>query len=534
MNREIRKSMENLKSNWLLVVSAAGFFSLYTVRSGPSQAGLVLTILAQLWIFSRTGPVRQLCREDPVWLRLLSVLTALGAGLVARDRFYDFWGLGRKAMLLGTGCMALGTLAVSFWVRSVWVWLAALLRRAGIPGDLSRAEKGVYAGVLAVMVLSAGVLFLKTNAFYGTQWYYDVIYTSDSSYLVGKNAYLLLNNAENDLRQPMFAVFAAPFLGLAQLPVRLLHLSDALRAVLFNSIQIGMLFTANLMVTRILDLKPGHRMLWMLLSLCTYRWLLFSVMMEQYIVAWFWLMAFLLSWIVRGQGEMLAFWGAGGTLLTSAVIIPLCSRKNPREAIWGWLWDMLRYGLGFVVFLLACNRFDVLWGLAEKINTLGGFAGKAMSFSEKMMQYSHFVRNCFLAPQAAVTVGEEGMLAWRQLPCDTFSGLGLVLLTLAAVSAVVNRRLRWARLAGLWALFSGAILLVMGWGTRENGLILYALYFGWAFGALLFGLLPKAEARLGVRWLSYAVGAVTAGCMLWVNIPAFLEMVRFARIYYPV
>ena len=33
------------------------------------------------------------------------------------------------------------------------------------------------------------------------------------------------------------------------------------------------------------------------------------------------------------------------------------------------------------------------------------------------------------------------------------------------------------------------MLVILGWGTKENGLILYSLYFGWAYFVLIFQLL---------------------------------------------
>jgi hypothetical protein len=76
--------------------------------------------------------------------------------------------------------------------------------------------------------------------------------------------------------------------------------------------------------------------------------------------------------------------------------------------------------------------------------------------------------------------------------------------------------------------------LGLGSGTKENGLILYALYFGWAFLVLLFLLVEKIENKLNIKFLIPVVTMVTVIALLVINIPAILEMVNFAITYYPV
>ena len=78
------------------------------------------------------------------------------------------------------------------------------------------------------------------------------------------------------------------------------------------------------------------------------------------------------------------------------------------------------------------------------------------------------------------------------------------------------------------------MLLGLGCGTKENGLILNALYFGWAFLVLLFQLVEKIESKLNIKFLIPVVTMVAVIALLVINIPAILEMVNFAIIYYPV
>ena len=57
-------------------------------------------------------------------------------------------------------------------------------------------------------------VYRNTTAFYGSG-YNDVIYGSDSYTLTGSNVWLSLFQGQNDLRQPLYMLTAAPFMGSA-------------------------------------------------------------------------------------------------------------------------------------------------------------------------------------------------------------------------------------------------------------------------------------------------------------------------------
>lgn len=78
------------------------------------------------------------------------------------------------------------------------------------------------------------------------------------------------------------------------------------------------------------------------------------------------------------------------------------------------------------------------------------------------------------------------------------------------------------------------MLGLVGWGIRENGLMLYSLYFSWAFLVLLFFLANKIGEQM--RFKCFLPVASIVGCVVLVilNIPAVSEMIRFAVSYYPV
>ena len=307
--------------------------------------------------------------------------------------------------------------------------------------------------------------------------------------------YLALTHPENDLRQPLFAVFAAPFVGIPYLLARVMGASATVQAILMNSAQILMLFTANFMLAKMLKLNSVKRICFMLLTSCTYSQLLFTLMMEQYIVAYFWLIFSIYLIVENQQPERIALWGAGGTLLTSMILLPFMSNKSPVKDFKAWFMDMVKYGLEFVALMLVFCRFDVIFNLMSRISFLSGFTGKTVTFADKIYQYTDFICNCFVAPDAGVNTTAVDHISWQLNPATGISFIGILILVLVAISAIWNRDKKSSLLAAGWVGFSVIMLLGLGLGTKENGLILYSLYFGWAFLVLLFQLAGKSKAN---------------------------------------
>lgn len=74
-------------------------------------------------------------------------------------------------------------------------------------------------------------------------------------------------------------------------------------------------------------------------------------------------------------------------------------------------------------------------------------------------------------------------------------------------------------------LFASIILLIIGWGAKENSMLLYGLYFGFGFLVPVFMVMVKINKPL----LLYLILVV----MTIVNIKGFMDMMQFALQYYP-
>jgi len=101
-------------------------------------------------------------------------------------------------------------------------------------------------------------------------------------------------------------------------------------------------------------------------------------------------------------------------------------------------------------------------------------------------------------------------------------------LVLCVLGAWLGRRERLVQISAWWCAISVVLLLGLGWGTAENGLILYGLYFSWAF----YVLFRRAVVRPG-RWQP-AADWLLALFLLVLNVPGMVELLNFAVNAYPV
>lgn len=262
-----------------------------------------------------------------------------------------------------------------------------------------------------------------------------------------------------------------------------------------------------------------------------YAAMLSSIMMEQYVVAYFWLVFFLYLHCARGGGCHAALYGAGGTLVTSFFFLPLLSGESPFQKTKQWFLGMVRAAAFFVFLLLAFGRFDVIFGLPQKITQLTAYTGEHVPFLEKIRQYLTFVKACFFAPKAGVVEG--AVASWQLAGVTGLDFLGILILCLALFGFFVGRKKTVARIAFSWCMLSFVILCVFGWGTAENGLILYALYFGWAFLLLLFQLADWVGERWQKAYASLVFCILLSLVMVGINLWGLLGLVQFAEKYYP-
>lgn len=420
----------NLRRNWVLPVTAFAFFGLMLTRDQfDIQCQLILTCIFTLAAMLCNQDLPAMCRHAAPWCHILAGGTALYLVMQEFPPFYEYWYDSEKIAALfsllpfevdETKCFGIAVAAVGFvfvYLCTLLVWgeIARIARENGLLQGISRGEWMLYAALLLLSLLYVTAAFNRSQAFYGTQYLYDVLYTSDSPILIKQNAYFALYHPQNDIRQPLFAVFSAPFLAIPKLVVSLTGADLKAEAILLDYVQVAMVLAANFLLARMMDLDRGGRICFMVLGCCTYTYLLFIVMMEQYIIAYFWLMLCLYTICREGHTSRLALWGAGGTLLISMSLVLFAPRKDPRQNFTKWLVGVLFGGLEFLILMLAFRRLDIFLSSKESLLLLwknfGG--GMAVPWANRILQYLAFCAGFFFAPAAKEVVLPDGHAMWQ-------------------------------------------------------------------------------------------------------------------------
>lgn len=394
--------------------------------------------------------------------------------------------------------------------------------------NLSNGEQKYLKISLGITFFATMVLYYFAQGFYFSDYvYYDILYTSDSSSLFRGDAFFNINMDENDLRQPLFGLFALPFALVAKLCSEIFFFVPNGYAVFLTTIQILLLNVSMLMVCKLLKFDKLNIVLFILLYFCSFSTVVFSFVMEQYIIGLFYLILTIYLFYEYKKDVNYIYLGAVSTLLTSGVLFPFISRfKNWKY----WLKNIFKCFIAFVVLVVIFGQLSQVFNIGDNMGKLMSFSGEKLSFVDRLMQYLAFVKSIFMAAPASFIIDVNGNFpSYRLYPVVGYSFVGIFILLLCLISVILNRKNKMAIISGLWILFSFILLCVAGWGTAENGLILYSLYFSWAFIVLLYLLIDKIIKNSKVK-----IFVVVAICLLLCakNIPEYINIVEFVIEYY--
>lgn len=505
--------------------------------------GMLLSGLAAFFLEYKVQVIKKLFskKDKPMLLvsAVLSVIIALYNALFFQQQWTGsalFATIPHRNALL-TAAAALGGICGLFAVFTA-VYAFVLWFRKAAADFISKADKcEKYYFIIAGSLLSLMIIavFSITNIFYaptdgGEFIPYDVVYTSDSPTLVKYDTYLNICSEQNDLRQPLFGVFAAPFAAAAKAISLPLFFVPNIYVISLGIMQSILLIASNLMVVHLLGLKGCSKALFLGISSVIYPALLYSLCMEQYIFSVFWLIAFIYISLCTQQDNRLPFIGAAGSLLTTGVLFPLLILKGTiKERIL----TLCKTLTAFAAFIFASGGAVIVFGAFSYLTgSLAGFTGEKLTFYEKLLQFINFVATCFAAPAAEIrTLADGTFLTYQMQSVESINIAGIAIIALAALGFALNHKNAFARVCACWAAFSFVMLCILGWGTAENGLVLYSLYFAWAYLGLIAMLIEKIFARVpAVKYVIYAAGIIA---LLAINAPAMLELIRFGAEAYP-
>ncbi len=431
--------------------------------------------------------------------------------------------------------------AFSAFVFIAWFyhWLSDLVKDVFAESD--RVEKRYMIIGGAVVCALIFVLYSLTNAFYGpvgsTGEYqcFDVLFSSDSGAFTRNGEHVFLTAWENDIRNPLFGLFALPFGLMATLFSKLFFFIPYAYPLALSFQHTLLLLFSALMTARMMALQGRIKLLFLLLFGLSFPVLFNMLAVEQYTISVFWMLALSYSFISGREGRNLCFCASAGTTIVSGALFPLVSARG-RLGLKRRIRDYLSAGVCLLSCVIVSGRLGFLVRKAAEQLIKWVSEGNGEPMLSRLIQFVNYAYTCFFMPSYRINTDTIGFERFDFAPVDTLSplvlGAGFVILVLVVLGFVLNRRSPFARICFGWFLVSVLVLVAGGWGALWNCVPLYSVYFSWAFVPLAFlalcSLFPKRE-----RWLAAVLTAALI-VMIVVNVAGFVRMIGFAVQYYPV
>lgn len=386
--------------------------------------------------------------------------------------------------------------------------------------------------LVAVFLLSGVVVtfcYLQTSAYYYPIWeeqlqIYDVLYTTDSGGIYASDCYVRVLAGANDIRQPLFGLFAIPFSLVARIISMILFFLPNAYAIGLGIVQYLTEAVAVIMLSRIMKLEGRERFFFVLLNFCSYAVLLHGIVPEQYTIAFFYVILTLYVYKVK-DGMNYAYYGAVSTLLTSGILFGLITKARNMKK---WIADIAKAFVGYVALVTVCGQLPQFLGVAGSFEMLASFTGEKVTWLTKWQQFTHFVKGMLWAPEG--NVEQLYFPSYRSVMPGMVSWIGIIILCCVVAGFIMCRKEWISQIAMAWVGFSVVILLGIGWGTAENGLLLYALYFAWAYIILLFRFLKCVCKNQKVFVVVMSIIVIS---MLLRNGYELLQIFKFGVTYYP-
>lgn len=540
--------MQTVNKTWLrlgMVLSGGALAVLLMVTQSKlsfAVTGLLALALTAVLVF-RTGLLEKLFAPRPWYQWALAGVLCLAQLYTAKSTFFSscYGWMDKLFTMLHLPVEPL--LRLTPWVVALlalpmalgyFLWFVDLVVTLGkrFFRESDFTERLFLVGAWSILTMILVFTYLCTQAFYGAHinggWFnFDLIYSADSGYLVHQDVFRNIAAEQNDLRQPLFGLFAAPFCQAAWLISRVLFFLPNSYVTVSQSLQLLLYLVALVLLARMLELKGTEKVLFLVLMCVTYPVLIFTLTAEQYLFAVSWLL--LLIYLQREPvAQSTAYIAATGSLLTTGILFPLVTWDRDFKIFCKK--TLLLCGAFFAVMILS-GRLTTFLDIPSYIAGYGYYTGVDVPPLSKLMQYVNFAGACVLAPASDVDFTTYRHVSWQMLPVTNWSIVGIVVILASLAGIVVSWRKRLTKICAAWLGFSLVLLGLVGWGTIDNGLMLYSLYFGWAFVAMIFELLNWAFARLRTGKVAVLL-ALILGVGIY-NVYALKAVLVFATQFFP-
>lgn len=536
----------NMPLRLLMVLSGAAY-AVLLMQTASKLSFLLTAVLAlglMLALVFRTSFLEKVFSVEGRCVWVISAVLCLSAVYTAKSTFFtncygwmtrltDLLNLPFRETLIRLVPWGVALLAVPM-AFGYFLWFCGMVRsfarRFWRESDFT--ERLFLVGAWCLFAMLIIMTYLCTQAFYGADvngWRYnfDLIYSSDSGYLVQQDVFRNVGAEQNDLRQPLFGVFAMPFCQAAYLLSRVLFFLPSSYVTVSQILQMLLFLVAVVLLARMMELQGAEKALFLGLLCVSYPVLIFALTAEQYLFAVSYLI--LLLYLQKEPvAQSTAYIAATGSLLTSGIWFPLVTwDRNVKQFVKK---TALLCGAFFGVMILS-GRLTTFLDIPTYIEGYGYYAGGNVPLLSKLMQYVNFAGACLLAPASGVDFTTYRHVSWQMLPVTGWSVVGILVILLALGGILLSFKDRFTRLCAVWLAFSFLLLGLVGWGTIDNGLMLYSLYFGWAFVSMAFRFLACVFAKVRPVKLAVLMALVLAVGVY--NVYALRAVLVFGTQFFP-
>lgn len=349
------------------------------------------------------------------------------------------------------------------------------------------------------------------------------ISVSDSALLINGDTFCNNTSSANDVRQPLFAIFSAPFAMFSHIMASTLWLTlpgvfeyKYIYAVAIAFWQIGAFAVVGLLIRRIVASFTDESFSWAVAFLYSVTWstVIFALTVEQYAFSLLALIIFIAYSVLIHQKQSdevqqenslnfsLIAMAAIGTITTSLIPVVYFTAATAKKfkSFINQTIEIIAVGLGSVIVF---SKFGLLFNLNQRVEALSAYAdmdSSQLGPVSKIQQYLHFVYSTFFSPAVFYKHGVVLEVLPQDIPVTVY--IGSILISAAcALGFILFFKNRFVQCSALWILFGFFLMGVMGWGSRENGMALYASYFAWAYIPLavlpIFKITGNNYVRLG-------------------------------------
>jgi len=361
---------------------------------------------------------------------------------------------------------------------------------------------------------------------------YDVLFTSDSGTQILMNSYQNFGASENDLRQPLFAVFSFPFGLIASIFCEIFNYLpfNFMYSFFITLLQFICISVCSIYISRMINKNTSiYALIGYNLMFTT---IFFGFNIEQYVFGVFWLLTLLYLIICHDKSSCLLFSAASGSLLTNVVLLPfIVKKKNIKE----YIIEIIKYCFVFGSILIIFGQLHtILNNLLDFRYTYAMGSQVNITFINRLLQFISFIGNCFIAPRGVIDSQKYAHMSYQLQEVTSLNLFGLILIILMIISFILNRKNKIVKYSFGWLVFSFIILVIVGWGTVENGLIIYGFYFSWAYFILVYTLIDKIFCK--TPKIKFIIFIILFLSLIIYNIflsGGILDIIKFGKEYYP-